>query len=387
VTATIGVRKSGQERTYGQWWDWHGEYKRVSIAELTAFGRAAYQAVGATPENAAFIFEGSLDKTIQGDHARGVVYFPSTIRQARAGLLDVDPKIEIVREKGATAVVDGGEKAVNSLVCRDAMTLAIEKARTYGVGVVGACAAAGLLTTFALMATDAGMVGIVLTQTGPGVAPLGGYVPMLGNGPMAIAVPARDHDPVVLDMAFTQTSASGVLLAAQQGQTSIPDGLLLDRQGNPTSDPRDFFSGGLTKRTGTVTVEGTLTPLGNSHKGYAMIFMIGLLASVLSDTSPPWDLAANLPKRGKHGSVMIAIDLAALNPDDAVGKVDAFIEKIASSPTREPDGEILYPGQRSQELRRKRRAEGWVDVPVPQLQEIRLLAEELGLELPKTLQI
>jgi LDH2 family malate/lactate/ureidoglycolate dehydrogenase len=376
-------KNPNHKRTYGQWWDWHGEYKRVRIADLEAFGKAAAQAAGAAPDNAAFIFEGALDKTIQGDHARGLVYFPTTIRQAMAGLVDLNPEIKITRSKGATAIVDGGEKAVASLVCREAMRVAIEKAKEHGIGLAGCGAQAGLLTPFALMAAEAGMVGLVLTQTGPGVAPLGGRIPMLGNGPMAIAVPARNHDHVVLDMAFTQTSASGVLLAAQQGETSIPAGLLLDKSGAPTSDPRDFFSGDLTKRTGIVSVEGTLTPLGNGHKGYAMIFMIGLLASVLTDTSPPWELAANLPKRGRYGSIMIAIDIAALNPNDWAEQVDAFIDTIASSPTRDPDGEILYPGQRSQQLRRERRATGWVDVPVPHLDELRLLAGELGIPMPE----
>jgi LDH2 family malate/lactate/ureidoglycolate dehydrogenase len=113
-------------RTYGQWWDAQGEYVDIAIDDLTRFGRAAYAAVGATPADAAFLFDTNLDKAIQGDHARGLGKVPGIIRAARSGALDVHPTIEVVRERGATAVVDGGKKAFGRLVCRHAMALAID---------------------------------------------------------------------------------------------------------------------------------------------------------------------------------------------------------------------------------------------------------------------
>ena len=89
-------------RTYGQWWDAQGEYVDVSLDDLTRFGRAAYETVGAAPADAAFLFDTNLDKAIQGDHARGLAKLPGIIRSARAGALDVHPTIKIVRERGAT---------------------------------------------------------------------------------------------------------------------------------------------------------------------------------------------------------------------------------------------------------------------------------------------
>ena len=103
---------SSDDRTYGQWWDWHGEYVDVAIDELRALGYAAYEAAGASPEDARFLFDGELDKTLQGDHARGIVYSPANIRLARAGTLDLAAPIDVVRERGATAVVSGGSNAV-----------------------------------------------------------------------------------------------------------------------------------------------------------------------------------------------------------------------------------------------------------------------------------
>jgi LDH2 family malate/lactate/ureidoglycolate dehydrogenase len=377
------MASTDRARTYGQWWDWHGEYTRVPIDELTALCCRLYEAAGASSDDAAFLVAGSMDKTIQGDHARGVIYVPATVRAAAAGHQDLRAPISVIHQRGAAGLVDGGPKAAGRLVCRAGMQFAIDRAREYGIGVAGAKGGAGLLTQFVQMAIDAGMIGMVLTQTGPCVAPMGGYTALLGNGPFAVGVPAHDRDPVILDMSFTHTSASGVLLAAEQGDTLAP-GLLLDSAGNPTTDPRAFREIDRGKSPTEAKGIGTLTPLGNSHKGFAMLFLIGLLSSVLSDTSPPWDLAAG-NRKGSAGTVLFAIDPTALGIDDLPHLVDAFIDTVINAPRRDGVDEILYPGQRSQALRRARRARGTVDVPAPHIAALVALAPELGVTVPRAL--
>jgi LDH2 family malate/lactate/ureidoglycolate dehydrogenase len=231
------------------------------------------------------------------------------------------------------------------------------------------------------MAAEAGMVGIMFTQTGPGVAPYGGYQPLLGNAPMAVGIPARNHDPVIMDLCFTQSSASGVLLAASQDGVEIPPGLLLDEHGNPTTNPRDFSDEEHT-RAGSMRVKGTLTPLGNNHKGFAMVFVIGLLASLLSDTDPSWTLIAEGDDKGVGGSVLIAVDPEALNPGDVLGEVDAFIDKVVNAPRKPGVSEINYPGQRSQRMKREAWERDTVDLPASQLEALVALGKDLDIEIP-----
>ena len=369
------------DRTYGQWWGWQGEHLALPIEEIRALGRAMYEAAGATPADAAYLFDGLFDKTMQGDHARGLVYLPGLIRAALSNGVTVRSTARILKEHGATAVVgndNGG--GPDDLVCRYAMTVALAKAREHGIGVVGARAGARVLTPLVQMAVDAGMVGIVFTQSVPSVAPTGGYQALLGNGPTAIGIPAGTHDPVILDLSFTQTSSSPVLLAARQGQ-EVPPGLILDQHGDPTTDPRDYFEGDLTDTTGHVAVQGSLAALGNGHKGYAVLFVIGLLAQLLSDTSPPWELGADVEEPGCFGSVHMAIDPNCFSLDPKA-TTDQFIEHVAAEPTRTGTTSILYPGERSQQLRRARAAHGTVDVPRPQVEALLALAEELGVDIP-----
>jgi L-2-hydroxycarboxylate dehydrogenase (NAD+) len=382
--ATESGQSGDRARTYGQWWDWHGPYTTVPLEELEGFVERAWEAVGASPENARLLCSMALEKTIQGDHARGLVYFPMMARLARQGVLDVNPDVQVVRDHGATAVVDGGRRAAGFLVCHTAMRLAVEKARAHGVGLVGAKSAAGILGPLAELAAREGMVGIVLTQTMPAVAPLGGVRPMLGNAPFAVAVPTAEHDPVILDMSFTESSASGVLLSMSQ-DVPLPPGIVLDEHGEPTTDPHDFTDDPHT-RAGAARMKGSLVPVGGGHKGYAVVFIVGLLAALLSDTDPPFPLSEEDEggRGGRQGTVHIAVNPAVLNPRHAGQMVDAFIDALAESPRR-PGQEILYPGQRSQELRRARRARGTVDVPTPQVEAMAELGDLIGLPVPVAL--
>src|SRR4051812_15428929 len=198
------VREStSRERTFGQWWDSTEPRVSVSIDDIRRVGRAAYVSAGADPADADFLLDVNLDKAIQGDHARGLGKLPGIIAAARSGALDLRPDIRIVRERAASAVVDAGRSGSGRLLCRFAMGLAIEKARENGVGFVAARSSGEILTPYVRQAVEAGAVGLVMVQSVPTVAPLGGRGPLLGNAPLAIGVPAGDRDPVILDMSFT----------------------------------------------------------------------------------------------------------------------------------------------------------------------------------------
>lgn len=375
--------RDARTRTFGQWWDSDEPFVRASIEEITRIGRAAYESVGAKADDAAFLLDTNLDKAIQGDHARGLGKLPGLIAAARAGQLDVDPTIEILRERAATALVDGGPRASGRLVCRFAMDVAIDKAREHGVGWVGARSSGEILTPFVSQAVEAGMVALVMVQSFPSVAPFGGHQPLLGNGPIAFGVPTRDRDPVILDMSTTQSSASGVLMAAEQGEQIAP-GLLLDSEGQPTTDARDFPDQELMEKLGGgFAVRGTLMPLGGNHKGAGLVFIVGLLSHLLTDTSPPWELFYDLPVRGRYGTVLVAIDPQAFDPSgEAPAKVDAFIDRVVGAPRKPGTDSILYPGQRSQQLKRERRTAGSFELPESHFDGVRVLARELGLAEP-----
>jgi LDH2 family malate/lactate/ureidoglycolate dehydrogenase len=375
---------SRDERTYGQWWDVVGERVQVRIDDIRAIAGAGLLDAGAQPQDVDFLIDVYLSKALQGDHVRGLGYLGVMIEEARAGRTDLNPSFTVVRERAGTALVEGPPNGSGPLLCRYSMNLAIEKAADCGAGVVAARGRSGaMLTSFVRQATDAGMVGIALVQSSPTVAPLGGYQPLLGNAPLAIGIPAGEHDPVILDMSFTQSSHSGVMLAARQGQP-VPEGVLLDERGDPTTDsseyPLDYSGGTESDALIPMAVRGSLAPLGG-HKGYAMIFVAGVLTALLAESSPPWELDYQLMSRGTYGTILMALDPAAFRGDGAgvAGEeVDSFINTVTSAPRKNPDVNILYPGQRSQELRRRRCESGVLPVPRADFEMLDALARRLG---------
>jgi len=97
--------------------------------------------------------------------------------------------------------------------------------------------------SYVLQAIAAGQIGFAFTNSSPGMAPYGGSKPVLGVNPLAVGVPAGHRSPFVLDMAMSIIARGKMRLAAMQGE-SIPEGLGLDREGQPTTDGMQVFGGG-----------------------------------------------------------------------------------------------------------------------------------------------
>lgn len=365
------------DRTFGQWWEHDEETVAVDIHKLRAFGVASLVAAGASEKAARFLFEIFLEKSLQGDHARGVDKFTPMVRGAAAGKVDLAPDIRVVAERPATAFLDGGQRAAKGLVCRAGMELAIEKARSAGIACVAVRNTSHSLAPMMRMATDAGMIGIATIASPPLVAPLGGKEALLGNAPLAIGIPAGRHAPVLLDLSLTNSSGAGVLLAAQQGAL-VPEGAYLDPDGNPERDVAGHM--GTVDRASGRGLTGSLAVLGSGHKGYGLLLAIDLLTRILARADQPWDMVDTLDSR--YGATMIAIDVAAFtDPHAALAQIDGYLDAVVAAPRRDGVAEILYPGLKSQQLRAAAIERGVVDLPISQLETLASIAEELGLEL------
>jgi len=186
-----------------------------------------------------------------------------------------------------------------------------------------------------------------------------------------------------IDLSMTNTSSTPVVSAAQWGVESIPDDFILDEHGNKTTDPKEyipesFLSGPIQP---FYQVRGSLFPLGGSptgHKGYALLFAVNVLATVLSDTDYPWDM---LEGSVDFGCQFIVVDPSAFVPIDRFKeRVDEFIRHMRTSPRRsDADAEILYPGERSQALQRKAIQRGSVWIPSPHFDALVAIGAELGI--------
>ncbi|MGH7179371.1 MAG: Ldh family oxidoreductase, partial [Tepidisphaeraceae bacterium] len=226
-------------------------------------------------EQSAIVTRHILYADLHGIDSHGCAMLRHYHRGLTDGSLSASPVVSTLRETATTALIDGGG-GLGHFPADTAMKTAINKCRESGVGIAavrnsGHFGAAG---TYALMAAEAGLIGMVTTNTAtPAVVPTFGVEAMLGTNPIAFAAPAKTNRPFLLDMA-TSTAPFGKLLTAWRRGASIPAGWALDSRGSPLTSAR------------RAAQSRRLTPLGStremgSHKGYGLASVVEVLSSVL----------------------------------------------------------------------------------------------------------
>jgi len=264
-----------------------------------------------------------------------------------------------------------------------ANAIAMEKAERAGTGWIAVCHTNhfGIAGYYVLEALRRDMIGWAMTNSSRGVAPLWGAERMLGTNPLAIGFPAGDEPPIVLDMSTCAVPLGKIEIAVRKGE-SIPLGWAIDREGNPTTDPRAMMEG------------GALLPLGSDrehsgHKGYGLALAVDVLSAVLSGANwgpfaPPFALRQPDPERtvGKgigHFFGAMRID-AFRDPEEFKAQVDDLTRTLrATRPSPGTPG-VLIPGDPERIAQEERDAHGVPLLP-PVVEELRDISRRTGVPL------
>jgi LDH2 family malate/lactate/ureidoglycolate dehydrogenase len=346
-----------------------GTGRRVSVERLAEFIAEALEVAGLAPADAQKVGRLMAECDAIGGDAHGVFRLPQYVRRLRAGGYNARPDIRIASERAAMALIDG-DNAMGHLVMSRAAEIAIEKARSTGVAWVGARFSnhAGPAAVYARMPLAHDMIGVyVAVGSANHLPPWGGTEMLLSTNPIAIAVPAMERPPVVLDMATTVAAYGKVKTYAQRGET-MPEGWMIDREGRPLTDPA---------RSG----EGFLLPIGGP-KGYGLSLMFGILAGTLNGAAfgrAVVDFNADDTSVTNTGHFIIAVDIAAFcDVGDFKREIDHVWAEMKSSPLLPGFDEIRLPGERSNQVELDRRARG-VPVHAALGRALDALAGELGI--------
>ena len=322
--------------------------------------------LGMREEDAGMVADNLIDADLRGVTTHGLTRIPLYVEKIEANLCDPQAVPEIIRDFGATAVIDC-KNCMGQVSATMAMKLAIEKAKTHGVSFVGMRNGChyGTAGYYAMMAQREGMIGLSTTNSGVFVAPYGGAEKRLGTNPVAVAIPAKQHLPILLDMA-TSRVARGKLLVNMKKGTPVPPDWALDADGNVTTDAAKAFA-------------GILLPL--SYKGYGMAVVIDMLSGVLmgSGFGKMVDTPTNIPL---VGATFMAINTEAFcDPEEFTGHVDALIDEIKSCKLAPDTDRIYMPGEIEFDQEAENMAKGGVPMQPFQLKELALLANKYGLNL------
>jgi LDH2 family malate/lactate/ureidoglycolate dehydrogenase len=341
---------------------------RIPAAKLAAFIARALTAAGLPAEDAEIVASLMAEADLRGSDTHGVIRLPLYLRRIRAGGINVKPNIRVVSERPSAALVDG-DNGMGHLVMRRATHLAIDKAKTTGIGWVGARMSnhAGPAALYATLPLQHDMIGLYFAVGSSNhLPPWGGSECLLGTNPMAVAVPAGDEAPIVLDMSPTVAAFGKVRLAAARGE-QMPVGWMIDREGKPLTDP---------KRAD----EGYLLPIGD-YKGAGLSLIIGILAGALNRAALGREVIdfvkeAGTPTNTGHAIAAIAVD-AFMPAADFKRAIDQVIRDIRASPRLPGVDRIYLPGEQSHAKLLDRRAHG-IPMPKSLRDTLDALARELG---------
>ena len=321
---------------------------RVPYAELVAEFSRVLEARGFTPDRAHDAARIFADNTCDGVASHGLNRFPGFVRDIAVGRVDPSAEAECVTSFGTLEQWDA-RRGPGVLTATAAMARALALARDSTIGCVALRNANHRMraATYGLQAAAAGCLAVCWTNTTRLMPPHGSAEKRVGNNPLCVAVPGRDGEAVLLDMALSQFSGGRTDMLRRSGGTfPVPGGY--DEEGRLTTDP------------GAVRRSGRPLPIGH-WKGSGLALCLDLLATLLSGGLATWQIASEGADIGAGCSqVFLAFDLAAIDDGNAAETVAAVLADLATATPLEGE-RVTYPGQRSSEIRRRNMADG---VPV-----------------------
>ncbi len=336
--------------------------KRMPTGTITGFIVDAMRKCGVPDADAGKVAELMLEADLIGADAHGIFRLPQYVNRLKLGSTNAKPNITMKRTAPATALVDG-DNGMGHLVVSRAAETAIELARETGVAWVGCHMSghAGAAGVYAALPLKADMIGMYAAVANANHMPLaGGAEPLLGTNPLAIAIPAGEEPPLVLDIATSIVSYGTIKNHRLQNKPLKDDWMVDPKTGAAITDPHK-------------SMEALLLPMAG-YKGAGLALMFGLLAGTLNGALFGRDCVEFNLEPGKvtnTGQFVLALDPSRFQPlDHFKAEVDRHMRSLRNSKAL-PGNAVRLPG----DARAKRRAD--------RLANGLLLAPELMVQLDK----
>ncbi len=301
----------------------------------------------------------------------------------RQGIQRAQTRIRTVKDTTTTAVLDGGN-GMGHVVAHKAMTLAIRKARKYGLGMAAVRNSThfGIAGYYALMAAEAGMVGVCGTNARPSIAPTFGVENMLGTNPLTFAMPTDERFPFLLDCATSIVQRGKIEIYAKLNR-KMPPGWVVAHDGTSKTDPHAVLAD-------LVAGTAALLPLGGAgedhagYKGYGYATVVEILSAALQ-RGAYLKMLNGVDAKGRKipyplGHFFLAIDVAHFTPLAAFKKIAGHILRELRASQKAPGQKRIYTAGEKEYLTWRTRQKKGVPVNRETQKEILAMRDELGLK-------
>ncbi len=301
-------------------------------------------ALGSEPREAALVADQLVGANLAGHDSHGVGMLPAYVTHALTGELRINQHVAVLNDTGPLVALDGAA-GFGQVMGFEAMEVAIERAKQYGVALVGLRNSfhIGRIGHWAEQCSAAGLVSVHLVNVaghGPAVAPFGSASALLGTNPVCIGVPGRDGRPAaLLDMATSSIALGKARVALNKGER-VPPGTIVDADGHLSDDPSHVIGDHR---------DGALVAMGE-HKGSGLAIMCELVGAALLGGLTMREQDG--PSRIYNSMVTIAIDPdAAGGAEHLLAETEATLAWLRSGRPRAGVEEVLMPGEPEERAR------------------------------------
>ncbi|MDA3835308.1 MAG: Ldh family oxidoreductase, partial [Spirochaetales bacterium] len=333
----------------------------------------ALMGAGVPEEDAKIVGDVLIASDKRGIDSHGIGRLkPIYIDRIDAGILNPKTTIDVLRDEKAAAVLDG-HNGMGHVVSKKAMEMAIEKAKKYGIGMTAVRNSThyGIAGYYALMATEAGLIGLTGTNARPSIAPTFGVENMLGTNPLTFGLPTDEAFPFVLDCA-TSVSQRGKIEVYGRAGIDLPAGWVIGQDGKTRTDTNQILTD-LTKGKAALAPLGGLGEVTGGYKGFGYAMVVEILSAALQDGSYLKDLNGFDDKGNKLpyplGHFFMAIDPEKFMGLETFKRIAGNICRDVRSSKTAPGEERIYTAGEKEHIAWKYRKEHGCPVPVS-LQEV-----------------
>jgi uncharacterized oxidoreductase len=324
--------------------------RRFSASIIQNLAKAVFVAAGSEPGEAEIVASHLVEANLMGHDSHGVIRISKYIDWLRAGQVRPNRHARVVTDRGPLVVVDG-DFGFGQVIGGEAMEIAALRAASHGMATLAIRNSGhlGRIGAWPEKLAEYGLASVHFVNTsgfGILVAPFGGSDRRLSANPIAAGVPVGGGRPIILDIA-TSAIAEGKIQVARNKGDQLPPGLVLDGQGQPTTDPEAFYA----------KPPGAILPFGG-HKGSGLSLFCEILAGSLTGgrASNPGSPTAD---RLVNNMLSIVFDPAALSDVDAFADdVTQLIQWVKATPPLTQGGKVLLPGEIEEDIRRERMSKG-----------------------------
>ncbi len=305
----------------------------MNKVELSKIVNKIFTNYGLSKSHAKISTDALINAELVGAYGHGLSRLKMYCDRIKKKVINPKPKIKIKKISKSISLIDAND-SIGFVAADLAIKQSIENAKKTGIGLVAVKNSGhyGLSGYYAEQAVKKNLITMIYTNAPPAVAPHGALKSLFGTNPICFGTPSGYKAPFILDTSISMINRGKIRVAARNNK-KIPQGVALDKNGKPTTDPKK-------------ALEGVQLPIAG-YRGSGLAWMVDILSGVLTGgnhagkVKDPFDDFTG-PQNIGHLFIVFKSNLFVKNYKVRIKKNIKIVKKL---PKIKSVKNIVYPGE------------------------------------------